>query len=81
MSRDLFKMNMIASVQKLNDEDIEIIQEYIKTIEEENERLHSIIKELREELRKYENDGEANRYAPISECLEILDKEHNDNKR
>ena len=39
MSRELFKMNMIASVQKLDDEDIEIIQNYIEKIEEENRVL------------------------------------------
>lgn len=41
---------------------------------EEIERLHSIIKEVRGELLKYEND--ANRYVPIIECLKILDKEN-----
>lgn len=50
-------------MEKLKEKDMEI------------ERLHSIIKEVREELLKYENDREANRYAPIIECLEILDKE------
>ena len=39
MSRELFKMNMIASVQKLDNEDIEIIQNYIETIEQENKQL------------------------------------------
>lgn len=39
MSEELFKMNMIASVQKLDNEDIETIQNYIKRIEDENETL------------------------------------------
>lgn len=43
---------------------------------EEIERLHSIIKEVRKKLKKHENDREANRYAPIIECLEILDREN-----
>ena len=46
-----------------------------KYLNEQIERLHSIIKEVRGELLKYEND--ANRYVPIIECLEILDKENN----
>ena len=40
MSRELFKMDMIASVQKLDDEDIETIQNYIKKIEEQNQELY-----------------------------------------
>lgn len=39
MSKELFKMNMISSVQKLDNEDIEIIQNYIETIEQENKQL------------------------------------------
>lgn len=41
---------------------------------QENVELKKIIKEVREELRKYEYDNEANRYAPVRECLEILNK-------
>ena len=33
---------------------------------------YKIIKEIENELKKYENDAEANRYAPIQECLDII---------
>lgn len=49
MSRELFKMNMIASVQKLDNEDIEIIQNYIKTIEQENKQLKKLCDKYEEE--------------------------------
>lgn len=50
MSRELFKMNMISSVQKLDNEDIEIIQNYIKTIEQENKQLKERIDKANEIL-------------------------------
>jgi hypothetical protein len=44
-----------------------------KTLKEENDQLHSIIKETKELLSKY-NDNESNYYAPIDIALNILDK-------
>lgn len=39
MSRELTKMNLIAIVQQLPKEDIEVIETYIKMIERENKKL------------------------------------------
>lgn len=72
MSRELFKMNMIASVQKLDNEDIEIIQNYIKTIEQENKQLNKKLKDIEELLLSEEQ--------PVQPCnirydiLEIIKK-------
>ena len=56
MSRELFKMNMISSVQKLDNEDIEIIQNYIETIEQENKQLKEKINKAIEYIKEYGRD-------------------------
>lgn len=48
MSRELTKMNLIAIVQQLPEEDIEVVETYIKMIEREN-------KELKERINKTNN--------------------------
>ena len=40
MSRELTKMNLIAIVQQLPEEDIHVIETYIKMIEQENQTLN-----------------------------------------
>lgn len=87
MSRELFKMNMIASVQKLDNEDIEIIQNYIETIEQENkqlkaqlelykdnhEYLNNKIDKAIEYIKQYSNTNYLDfRQCEIIELLEIL---------
>lgn len=37
---------------------------------------YKIIKEVENQLKKYENDAEANRYAPIQECLDIINNSY-----
>ena len=56
--------------------DYVIVTEEISNLELEIERLHSIIKEVRELLSKY-NDNESNYCVPVDIALEILDKENN----
>ena len=49
MSRELTKMNLIAIVQQLPEEDIHTIETYIKMIEQENKILQekfSIVSEM-----------------------------------
>lgn len=59
MSRELTKMNLIAIVQQLPKDDIEVIQAYISMIERENEKLnhykklYQILKREKDELRSW----------------------------
>lgn len=54
MSRELTKMNLIAIVQQLPKDDIEVIQTYISMIEQENNQL--------------KEECEKQRYAIIENC-------------
>lgn len=73
MSRELFKMNMIASVQKLDNEDIEIIQNYIETIEQENKQLKAK-SEVLEENNKLLIQQKAQMYEDLDIAYERIDK-------
>lgn len=73
MSRELFKMNMIASVQKLDNEDIEIIQNYIKTIEQENKQL-KVKSDVLEENNKLLIQQKAQMYEDLDIAYERIDK-------
>lgn len=44
----------------------------LKESEEAIRYLQLIMTLVLEELKKYENDSEANRYAPIKECIDLL---------
>lgn len=46
MSRELTKMNLIAIVQQLPEEDIEVVQVYIGMIERENNQLKERINKI-----------------------------------
>ena len=57
MSKMLAKMNLISVVQQLKKEDIETIQGYVETIEQENQELK---KQLEEYKKWYQNELDEN---------------------
>lgn len=80
---ELTKMNLIAIVQQLPDEDIEFVQTYITLLEDKLKQKEHIIKEVREYVKNDDNFFIIDSYSqPIldriqEDILEILDKENN----
>ncbi len=64
----------MSEIELFDEEDNTDLMDIAQLVEE-NHRLHSIIKEVRELLSKY-NDNESNYYVPVDIALETLDKEN-----
>ena len=63
----------------IRDKKIEDLERELELAYKGIEQLNNIIHEAIIELEKYENDGEANRYAPIRETLDILKGKQDEN--
>ena len=80
MSEDKSKLQLIGEIAQANNKNLELIEE-LKDKENEIERLHSIIKEVREYIerdRLYMSNGNVLSIANTGcgqDLLEILDKE------
>ena len=83
MSRELTKMNLIAIVQQLPEDDIELIQTYISMIEEENNQLKDTIKELAKKIKVNERSRRKQQKALTdkSNIINELEKGKNKNNR
>lgn len=78
---ELTKMNLIAIVQQLPDEDIEFVQQYITILEDKLQQKENIIKEVREYIKEHSTTinfktMRADYNLNMNELLEILDKEN-----